>query len=122
LDRLEVPRGKKIFGSDAAKPLIDRESFGRRPDQQHVIGLLHHAAGDRDRIAGGTNAGDGTGPQIAAIHDRGIQFEGPLDRHHRPPSGVEQRIVLEHANRFLDGIQRRASFAQDRRASRQRTP
>ena len=47
-----------------------------------------------------------------AIHDRGVELVAAVGGEHRTASGVEQRIVLEHADRGFDGIEARTATAQ----------
>jgi hypothetical protein len=56
-----------------------------------------------------TQSGHRAGPQVAAVHQRGVEFADAVGRDHGTPAGVEERIVLEHLDRRDDGVDRRAT-------------
>ena len=79
--------------------------------QQRAIGraaalgdLSRHA----DRVGRPSRRGKGTGSPARAIHDAGIELEGPVHSGHGPAPGVEAAAVLEGRHRLDDGVQHRA--------------
>src|SRR5690606_27762761 len=90
LNRFKSFLGKEVLLTDRAEALRDCERFCRWAAEQHVIGMIHHRPCDRNRIAAVLEPTDATGLEVAAVHDRSIEFEGAVNRHHRTPTGVEQ--------------------------------
>ncbi len=52
--------------------------------------------------------------QVAAVHDRRVALDLPLVVEHRTVAGVEGGIVLQRADRRLDGVDRAAAGLEDR--------
>ena len=82
--------------------------------------MLHHPAGQADRIAGRGDAADRAGIAIGAVHDRGVHLDPALIGEDRAAPGVEMGVVLEHAHRRLDRVDRAAAARQDLGAPLQR--
>ena len=60
--------------------------------------------------------GHGSGLASRPVHDRRVEFVAPVGREYRATAGVEQRIVLEHADRGFDGVEARSTAAKYRRS------
>src|SRR5437764_1277539 len=57
----------------------------------------------------------------APVHDRSVHLDPALRGEDRAAAGVEMGIVLEHQDRRLDGVERRAAAREERRAGIERT-
>ena len=60
-----------------------------------------------------TNRSDCTGMQPAAFHDRSVHFDFALRVQGRTETGIEDRIVLQQADRGFNRIKRTAAFLED---------
>ena len=108
--------GLEIFGRLLRQALLARELVGALAAEEDVRALLHHPAGEADRVARRCDTGDRAGVAVAAVHDRGVHLDAPVIGEDRTAPRVEMRIVLEHPDRRLDRVQRGAAARQDRRA------
>src|ERR1041384_5711905 len=70
--------------------------------------MLHHQAGEADRIFDVLHRSNGSRFESLAVHDRGIELVGSLVREDRALPRVEERIVLEHHENALHSIEARA--------------
>ena len=86
------------------------EVIGAGADQHDVGRLLHHRAGERDRMARALHIGNRAGPHGLAIHDRRIELVGAIRRKNRATAGVEERIIFEELDGGFDSIERRATL------------
>ncbi len=89
LGRVEVARGHERESAAGG------EFLSAGAGQHDVSGLLHHRARKFDRILDPGEAADGAGVQIAAVHDRGVQFVAAVEREYRAAARIEQGVVLE---------------------------
>ena len=60
------------------------------------------------------HVGDRSRAQRCAVHNGRIELCLAFRRKNCPTRGIEERVVLKHANRSLDGIERRASAIENR--------
>jgi hypothetical protein len=90
------------------------ESVGPGADEHDVGRMLHDGAGERDRVPGTRDVGDGSGEQRLAVHDGGVKLVGTVGGKDRAASGVEQRIVFEELDGRFDGVERGTAFIEDR--------
>ena len=72
-------------------------------------------------MPGARDAGDRSGTERAAVHDRGVELVAAFRGEHRATAGVEHRIVFHEHDRRFDGIKRRAPFPQNADARVDRT-
>ena len=66
-------------------------------------GVLHHGTSQADRIFRAGDTSNSTGSACFAGHNRGIELDVSLGRENRAATGVEMRIIFQHANRRFDG-------------------
>jgi hypothetical protein len=77
-----------------------------------VPGLLHELPGERDRVLDVGHPGDRPGVERRAVHDRRIELVLRIGGEHCALARVEQRGVLQHDDRGLDGLDAGSSPAQ----------
>jgi len=99
-----------------------REGVGALADQQHVLAVVQHAAGERDRVDDAADAGDGAAVEAIAFHERGVHLDGAGRRQHGAVAGVEAGVIFEHTHGGLDGVERAAVLGQHAPAGQHRRP
>ena len=104
--------GREISGFDHFQGVQAGEGFGAGADEQHVRGFFHHRARGVDRMFDASDAGHRARAQPVAVHHRGIEFVRLVAGEHRAVAGVEQRAVLEQADRQGDRVERAAAFGE----------
>ncbi len=85
----------RVYQGDA---LLARERFSAVADQHHVLGAVHHAACQQDRVLDRVHAGNRTGLAAGAIHDGRVQFVPAVMGKHRTAASVELRRILQHGD------------------------
>ncbi len=108
--------GAEVARIDLRETLLHRKLVGAFARQHDVWRLLHDRASEADGIASSGHPGHGAGLAGRPVHDRGVEFVAPVGREYRATAGVEQRIVLEHADRGFDGVEARTTAAKYRRS------
>jgi hypothetical protein len=103
----EIVRGETPGAADEGEAAGGGEFFGARPAQEHVLGVLHHRARELDGIPDAGHAAHRARLQRGAVHDGGIELVASVEREHRPMSGIEKRVVLEHHDGARDRLQAR---------------
>jgi hypothetical protein len=86
-----------------------REGCGAFRRVKNVAPFDQDSACDVDRVSKGWHGADGAHAQRRALHDGSVELDETLLRQTCPRSGIEQRIILEHAHTRLDGIERRGA-------------
>ena len=86
----------------------------RRADEQDVATVGEHRARRADRVAHAAHGRHRAGGARRAVHDRGVELDAPVLGQRRAAAGVELRVVLEHHDGGLDGVERRAAGRQHR--------
>jgi hypothetical protein len=122
-DRLEfMPThlGKKVRWRLLLDPLRPRKRVRSRAHHHHVRRALHHRPRQPNRMPGEMHRGHGPGGQRASIHQCSVHLVGAVGRKGRAASCVEQRIVFQHLNGCLHGIERPAVVLQHIRSRSQR--
>ena len=108
-DRLRL-RGQQVALGETH---LTRELVGPCADDQDVGQLLHHLAGDLDRVLDAVDGPDAAGGQRLAVHQRGVEFD--LAHQVRQP-GVPDAVVVRVALHRLDPgdhrVDRAAALAQ----------
>lgn len=112
--------GTEIAGLDQGDALLARKLLGTVADQHHVLGAVHDAARQQNRVLDRVHAGNRAGLAAGAIHDRRIQLVLAVVSEHRTAPGVELRRVLQHGNGGGHRIHRAAAARQHRMAGTQR--
>jgi hypothetical protein len=99
-----------------------REGVGALGDEQDVPAVVEYAPGERDGIRDAVHRGDGAAAEAVALHDRGVHLDGAGRGQHRAAPGVEDRVVFQHADRRLDGVERVTVLGQRAPAGQDRLP
>ena len=95
--------GDEVAALDHVKSVALQER-DVRVDEQDVLGVLHHGAGEPDRVPGVLGGGDRARPPGSG-HHRGVQLRLSRRGERGAAAGVEQRIVLEHFHAGAHGVQ-----------------
>ena len=77
-----------------------------------VAAVVEDCAGETDGVAGGGSGRDGASCAGATVHDRGVKLQCAVMREDRAAPRVEVRVVLQHAHRRLDRVERAAAVRQ----------
>jgi hypothetical protein len=103
------PRGVDLLESG-------RQCEGIRADagEHDMWGVCHHRPGEADGVAGAGDAGNRSGAALAAVHDRGVEFDGAVGGEDRAAAGVELGRILEASHRRLDRVECAAARRQHR--------
>jgi hypothetical protein len=88
--------------------------------EEDMVALLHHRAGEAHRILRPGDACHCAGRARSTVHDRRVELVGPVISEDRALAGVEIGVVLEHAGRRFDCIERGAALGEDRRSGGKR--
>ena len=94
------------------QPLLTGEFIRSTTAEHYVLRVFHHPSGGRDGIFYVLHTRHGTGFQVLAIHDGGIQLMLAGVGEYRPFSGVEERIILQKSDNGLYYVQGRLSVSQ----------
>jgi hypothetical protein len=78
-------------------------------DQQYFFRSFHDRTRGQYRIARPEDARDRTRPMVATVHQRGVHLLRPGGCKDAASAGIEQRVVLEHHDRFSDRVESAAA-------------
>ncbi len=92
LDSAEVLRLHQV------ETLRSRKFFRAATHQHHVQRMFHHRARQQDRILDAMHFRHRPGSERRAIHDRRIQCVLAVVGEYGALAGIEQRIILQHAD------------------------
>ena len=102
--------GDEVAAIDHGKP-VPLQERNVRVDDEDVVGVFHHGAGERDRVPGVLGCGHRTGLPGPG-HHRCVQLRLRRRGEGGPAAGVEQWIVLEYGHGGTDGVQGPAARGQ----------
>ena len=106
--QLLPPRlGDEVVALDHLKSVALKER-DIRVDDEGVLGVLHHGAGQPDRVLGVLGRGD-RARKPGSCHHRRVELGVSRRGERGAAASVEQRIVLKYFNARADGVQRAAA-------------
>ncbi len=103
-ERLPAAFGEEEGGRDLFEVDGSGELVGAGGDEHDVRALEHDGAGELDGVAGGGDAGDGSGLEGGAVHDGGVELVFAVGGEDGSAAGVEERVVFEDGEGDADGV------------------
>src|SRR5439155_21872830 len=104
LARAPALLGPEVVRRDERHPLLLRERDRAVAFEIDVRRALHDPARERDGILDAAQVRDGAGRERTAVHDRRLELVRAASVEHGALARVEQRRVLERADRVLDDV------------------
>jgi hypothetical protein len=92
------------FGHALLDPSRCGESLGPLSHKQDWPARLHDCSREHYGISDPFHSADGSGCQVSAVHDRGVEFYLPIPIETGASAGVEDRIILQCFDYLLDGL------------------
>jgi hypothetical protein len=95
--------GDEVVALDHLESITLKE-LDIRVDDEDVIGVLHHGAGEPDRVPGVLGCGNRT-RKSGSRHHRRVELSVSRRGERGAKAGIEQRIVLKHLHARAHGVQ-----------------
>src|SRR4051812_17986227 len=106
--------------ADLLQPMLAGILIGALAREEDMRALLHEYAREADRRPRRAQSGNRAGRTVAAVHNRRVELDAALGGQHAAAAGVEAGILLQLANRRLDGVDGALAFLENRRARLER--